>query len=62
MDKLHRSRDKVLAGVCGGFAERYGWDKAIVRIIYATAMVFTGFFPLGLIYIVAAIVMPGVDD
>lgn len=52
-NKLHRSHDKVLAGVCGGFAERYGWDATLIRILYAAAMVFTGFFPLGLIYIIA---------
>lgn len=60
-NKLHRSHDKVLAGVCGGFAEHYGWDAAMIRIFYAAAMVFTGFFPLGVIYIIAAVVMPEAD-
>jgi phage shock protein C len=36
--RLYRSRDKVIAGVCGGLAERYGWDPVLTRVI--TAVIF----------------------
>jgi serine/threonine protein kinase len=33
--KLYRSRStRVLAGVCGGLAEHYGWDPVAVRLIF----------------------------
>ena len=45
MKKLTKSNDKVLTGVLGGFAEYFGADKALVRIIGAALMIVTGFFP-----------------
>ena len=55
--KLHRSRtDKKLCGVCGGFAEYFGIDSTIVRILWILAAFFWGF---GLIpYLIFALVMP----
>lgn len=40
--KLYRSRDKIVAGVCGGIAERMGWDPTIVRVVFGVAFL-TGF-------------------
>lgn len=39
--RLYRSRDKVIAGVCGGIAERLGWDPTVVRVI-AAFLLFSG--------------------
>ncbi len=36
--RLYRSRDKIIAGVCGGVAERMGWDPTITRVV--TAIIF----------------------
>jgi phage shock protein C len=56
--RLYRSRrDRMLAGVAGGLAEIWGADVALVRIIWALLVVFTGGVAL-LIYIVMAIVIP----
>lgn len=61
--RLYKSADKKISGVCGGIAEYFGIDPAIVRIIWACTFLFTG---AGLIaYIVAAIVMnenPGYEE
>jgi phage shock protein C len=57
MDKqLRRSRrNKMIAGVCGGFAEFFNIDPTIVRIIWAIVAISGA----GLVaYIVAAIIMP----
>ncbi|HHW48978.1 MAG TPA: PspC domain-containing protein [Clostridiaceae bacterium] len=57
MDKqLRRSRrNKMIAGVCGGFAEFFNIDPTIVRIIWAVFAISGA----GLVaYIVAAIIMP----
>lgn len=62
VDRLYRSRDdRMLAGVAGGLAEMWGADPALIRIIWALLMIFTGGVAL-LVYIVMAIVIPEEDD
>jgi len=48
---------RMIAGVCAGFARRYGWDVAIVRLLLVLAVLVGCGTPL-LAYIVAWIVMP----
>lgn len=55
--KLYRSgNNKMIAGVCGGIAEYFGWDPTLVRLALVA------FFLIGgsgiLLYIVAWILMP----
>ena len=55
--KLYRSsKDKKIAGVCGGIAEYMNVDSTIVRLI-CIALIF-GWGTGLLAYIVAALVMP----
>lgn len=57
--KLYRSgTDKMIAGVCGGLGEYFAIDSTVLRLLCALVIVFTGFFPGGIVYIVAALVMP----
>ncbi len=55
--KLYRSQtDKKIAGVCGGFAEYFGMDSTLVRLILVLFCLVGG---CGLLlYIIAWIVMP----
>ncbi|MDO4179816.1 MAG: PspC domain-containing protein [Bacteroidales bacterium] len=54
--KLTRSRDKKIAGVCGGLADFLGLDKSIVRIVWLLCVLLAG---TGLLaYLVMWIVMP----
>lgn len=56
--KLKKSRtDKMLAGVCGGFAEYLGWDSTIVRIIFILLIMMSG-GTMVLLYFVLALIMP----
>lgn len=57
MRKLTKSSSqKMLAGVCGGIAEYFGWDVTLVRIGWA---ILSLFFGTGiLIYIILAVLMP----
>jgi phage shock protein C len=48
---------RVIAGVCQGFAQHYGWDVTIVRIILVAAVFFGAGSPV-LAYLIAWIVMP----
>lgn len=57
--KLYRSTtDKMVAGVCGGLAEYLNMDVTALRLIWTLVVVFTGFAPGVLVYIVAVFVMP----
>ena len=55
--RIHRSsRDKKIAGVCGGIAEWLGCDPTIIRI--AWAMLALGWGSGILLYFVCAFVLP----
>lgn len=60
--KLTRSSsDKVIAGVCGGLAKWFGWDLAMVRILYVLISFFSAAFPGLIVYIILWVVMPEGD-
>lgn len=60
--RLTKSKNKVFLGVCGGLAEYFNIDPTIVRLIALVLLVMTGFFPVGLIYVIAALIMPDADS
>lgn len=55
--KLTRSNNKMLAGVCAGLAEYFGWDATVVRIVYSIVTVFTAFSGV-IVYLILWIAMP----
>ena len=55
--KLTRSSNRMIAGVCAGIAEYFGWDATLLRIVYILATFFTAFAGV-IIYIILWIVMP----
>lgn len=55
--KLYRSRKKVIAGVCGGIADYFGWDRGLVRFVVFLIALFGLGFPVFLTYIVAWLFM-----
>lgn len=55
--KLTRSSNRMIAGVCSGIAEYFGWDPTLLRIVYALASFFTAFAGV-IIYVILWIVMP----
>ena len=56
--RLRRSKNKMIAGVCGGIAEWLGWDPTLVRVLYVLVSFFSAAFPGILVYIILWIVMP----
>lgn len=48
-------KGRVIAGVCAGIAEHYGWSRGMVRLLF----VLFGLFGAGeLVYIVLWLLMP----
>ena len=47
---------RVIAGVCAGFAQHFGWDVVLVRLLFVAAVLGCG-VPV-LVYVVAWVVMP----
>ena len=59
MKRLYRStKDKKLAGICGGIGEYLNADSNLIRLVFVLLLLVTGFVPFGLTYVVAWIVLP----
>ena len=54
---LYRSRSGMILGVCKGLANYFDLSLVWVRVIAVVLLVFTGFWPVGIIYLVAALIM-----
>ncbi len=60
---LSRSiNDRVLAGVIGGIAHRFGWNSTLLRVIYVVISVASVAFPGILAYLVLWLLMPEGND
>jgi phage shock protein PspC (stress-responsive transcriptional regulator) len=56
-NKLYRNTDdSTIFGVCSGLAEHLNMDVSIVRILFV--LIFFSSFPIGIIYIIMALVVP----
>ncbi len=58
---LKRSYNKMIAGVCAGIAEWFGWDPTVVRVGYVLLSILSAAFPGILVYIILWVVMPPPD-
>lgn len=56
--KMERPRKgRMLAGVCAGIANYFGWDPTIVRIGYTLLTVFTAFSGF-IVYFILLLIIP----
>jgi phage shock protein PspC (stress-responsive transcriptional regulator) len=53
--------DRVLAGVMGGIARRFGWSSTLVRVLYVIGSIVSVAFPGILVYLVLWLVIPEGD-
>lgn len=59
MKRLYRSRsNRKIAGICGGIAEYFNVDPTVVRLIAVLILVFTGVFPLLIVYLICWLIIP----
>ncbi len=63
MKRLYRSRRyRQIAGICGGLGEYFNVDPTLVRLIFVCLAIFTAFFPMLLIYIIAWLIIPSEEE
>ncbi|MEU9887025.1 PspC domain-containing protein [Sphaerisporangium sp. NPDC051011] len=54
---MHRSREhRIIAGVCGGLAESWGWRPTMVRLLFVLSCILPG--PQFLIYLLLWVLIP----
>lgn len=58
---LKRSKNSMIAGVCGGLAEWLSWDPTIVRVGYVILSIVSAAFPGILVYLILWAVIPPSD-
>ncbi len=54
---VYRSRRGMILGVCRGLAEHFDISVFWVRVIVLIGFLFTGFWPVGVLYIVAGLLL-----
>ena len=47
---------RVIAGVCAGLAERFGWNANVIRLLFLLSCLLPG--PQFVIYLVLWVIMP----
>ena len=56
---LSRSRhDRMIAGVMGGIARRFGWNSTLVRILYVLLSIASAAFPGLIVYLILWLLIP----
>lgn len=59
MKKLYKSsNNKVFCGVIGGIGEYFEVDPVLLRLLWLLIVIFTGFFPGLVAYVIACLIVP----
>ncbi len=54
-----RSRtDRMLAGVIGGLARRFGWNANLLRLLFVIVSILSAAFPGIIVYLILWLLMP----
>ncbi len=60
---LSRSlNDRVIAGVMGGIAHRFGWNATLLRVLYVVGSIVSAAFPGILVYLILWLLIPNEAD
>ena len=54
---IYRSRRGIFMGVCRGLAEHFNFSVFWMRTIVLIAFLFTGFWPMGVLYLIAGLLL-----
>ncbi len=57
--QFHRSsKQRMIAGICGGLAEYFDIDVNIMRLLFVAISLLSVLFPMAIFYIIAWIIVP----
>jgi len=56
--RLTRSNKRMIAGVCAGIADYFGWPVTTTRVAYVVLSLLSVAFPGILVYVILWLVMP----
>ncbi|RRU10146.1 PspC domain-containing protein [Stenotrophomonas sp. 278] len=60
---LSRSlNDRMIAGVMGGIAHRFGWNTTLLRILFVVVSIASAAFPGILVYLILWLLIPNEAD
>ncbi|WP_225211783.1 PspC domain-containing protein [Stenotrophomonas lacuserhaii] len=60
---LSRSlNDRMIAGVVGGIAHRFGWSPTLLRILFVVVSIASAAFPGILVYLILWLLIPNEAD
>ncbi|MEA5125574.1 PspC domain-containing protein [Xanthomonas floridensis] len=60
---LSRSlNDRMIAGVVGGIARRFGWSSTLLRVLFVIASIASAAFPGILVYLILWLLIPNQAD
>ena len=54
--------DRMLAGVMGGIAHRFGWNSTLLRAVFVIVSIASAAFPGILVYLILWLLMPQEAD
>lgn len=62
-NRFTRSRsNRMIAGVMGGIAKRFGWDANLLRIVFVVISILSAAFPGIVVYLILWLLMPEAND
>jgi phage shock protein C len=57
--RIQRSRrNSMIAGVCAGIAQHFGWSTNATRVAYVLLSIFSAAFPGIIVYLILWLVLP----
>ena len=60
---LSRSlNDRMIAGVMGGIAHRFGWNATLLRVLYVVGSIVSAALPGILVYLILWLLIPNEAD
>lgn len=60
---LSRSlNDRMIAGVMGGIAHRFGWNATLLRVLYVVGSIVSAAVPGILVYLILWLLIPNEAD
>jgi phage shock protein C len=54
--------DRMIAGVIGGIARRFGWSPTLLRILFVVVSIASAAFPGILVYLILWLLIPNEAD